>query len=69
MSDNNEQINQTKEKLHQSTPDKEIHADANYEFLAYLSKDKSDRLLEFLKYSGIDKVKAEYDELNGRSII
>lgn len=65
MSDNNEQINQTKEKLHQSTQDKEIHADANYEFLAYLSKDKSDRLLEFLKYSGIDKVKAEYDELNG----
>lgn len=65
MSNNNEQFNQTKEKSLKNAFDKEIHADANYEFLAYLPKEKADRLLDFLKYSGIDNVKSEYDELNG----
>lgn len=60
--DNNNEFN-TNETLHE-TDSSVVKPDADFEFLAYLSKDKADRLLDFLKFSGIDNVNSEYDRLN-----
>ena len=60
--DNNNEFN-TNETLHE-TGSSVVKPDADFEFLAYLSKDKADRLLDFLKFSGIDNVNSEYDRLN-----
>ena len=59
---NNNEFN-TNETLHE-TGSSVVKPDADFEFLAYLSKDKADRLLDFLKFSGIDNVNSEYDRLN-----